>query len=208
MGLGVESEFGFSSANEIWEEMSDLTPLISGITYKRLDEEGGIQWPCPDENHPGTRYLYSEDFPRGPRAKFVPFEQGPQAEEMPSKRFPLILNTGRILYHWHGGTITRRSDNLTARSPELQVAMSELDGKRYQISDGQWMRVSSKRGVLEGRAFYTDKMRKGEIFVPFVRLEKHAANFLTNAAFDPNSRIPEYKVCAVRIEGINPEDSE
>ena len=127
---------------------------------------------------------------------------------MPSKRFPLILNTGRILYHWHGGTITRRSDNLTARSPELQVAMSELDGKRYQISDGQWMRVSSKRGVLEGRAFYTDKMRKGEIFVPFVRLEKHAANFLTNAAFDPNSRIPEYKVCAVRIEGINPEDSE
>lgn len=208
LGLGVESEFGFSSANEIWEEMSDLTPLISGISYKRLDEEGGIQWPCPDENHPGTRYLYSEDFPRGPRAKFVPFEQGPQAEEMPSKRFPLILNTGRILYHWHGGTITRRSDNLTARSPELQVAMSELDGKRYQISDGQWMRVSSKRGVLEGRAFYTDKMRKGEIFVPFVRLEKHAANFLTNAAFDPNSRIPEYKVCAVRIEGINPEDSE
>ena len=208
LGLGVESEFGFSSANEIWEEMSDLTPLISGISYKRLDEEGGIQWPCPDENHPGTRYLYSEDFPRGPKAKFVPFEQGPQAEEMPSKRFPLILNTGRILYHWHGGTITRRSDNLTARSPELQVAMSELDGKRYQISDGQWMRVSSKRGVLEGRAFYTDKMRKGEIFVPFVRLEKHAANFLTNAAFDPNSRIPEYKVCAVRIEGINPEDSE
>jgi len=208
LGLGMESEFNFSSADEVWQEMSSLTPLIAGINYKRLDEEGGIQWPCPDENHPGTRYLYSDDFPRGPRAKFVPFDQGPQAEEMPSSRFPLILNTGRILYHWHGGTITRRSDNLTARSPELQVAISELDGEKYHISDGQWMRVTSKRGVLEGRALYTDKMRTGEIFVPFVRLEKHAANFLTNAAFDPNSRIPEYKVCAVRIEGMNSKDSE
>ena len=88
------------------------------------------------------------------------------------------------------------------------MSISEIDGEKYHISDGQWMRVRSRRGVLEGRAFYTDKMRAGEIFVPFVRLEKHAANFLTNAAFDPTSRIPEYKVCAVRIEGINAKDTE
>ena len=200
LGLGVESEFGFGHPSEIWAEMAALTPSMAGISYERLDNEGGIQWPCPTPDHPGTRFLYEKDFPRGPRAKFVPFDQGPQAEEMPSKRFPLILNTGRILYHWHGGTITRRSAGLLARSPELQVAMSAEDGEKYGVADGEWVRLRSKRGELEARATYTEKMRAGEVFVPFVKLQKHAANFLTNSAHDPDSKIPEYKVCAVRIE--------
>ena len=89
-------------------------PIVAGISYERLDAEGGIQWPCPTPDHPGTRYLYETDFPRGPHAKFVPFEQGPAAEEMPSERFPLILNTGRVLYHWHGGTMTTRAEGLLA----------------------------------------------------------------------------------------------
>ena len=198
LGLGVEDQFAFGHPSEIWDEMASLTPLLAGIDYDRLDS-GGIQWPCPDSEHPGTRYLYETDFPRGDRAKFVAFDQGPAADELPSERFPLILNTGRILYHWHGGTITRRADRLMARAPELEVAMSPDDGSKYGVADGEWIRVRSRRGDLEGRVLYTDKQRAGEIFVPFVKLRDHAANFLTNAALDPNSKIPEYKVCAVRI---------
>jgi predicted molibdopterin-dependent oxidoreductase YjgC len=202
LGLGVESEFDYGHPSEIWDEMAALTPTLAGISYQRLDNEGGIQWPCPDATHPGTRYLYGVDFPRGPRARFVAFDQGPQAEEMPSKRFPIILNTGRILYHWHGGTITRRASNLMARVSELPINMSAEDGERYGVADGEWILVRSRRGEVEGRAVYTEKMRPGEIFIPFVKLKEHAANFLTNAALDPNSRIPEYKVCAVRIEKV------
>ena len=200
LGLGVEDEFAYTHPSEIWEEMAGVIPMVGGISYERLDREGGIQWPCPTPDHPGTRYLYERDFPRGDRAKFVAFEQGPQAEEMPTRRFPLILNTGRVLYHWHGGTITRRADNLLARSPELEVSINAEDGARHGVGDGDWVRVRSRRGTLEGRAVYTEKMRAGEVFVPFVKMQEHAANFLTNAALDPESRIPEYKVCAVRIE--------
>ena len=202
LGLNLEHEFAYSHPSEIWAEMASLTPSVAGISYERLDAEGGIQWPCPTPDHPGTRFLYENDFPRGPRAKFVAFDQGPVADELPSKRFPLILNTGRILYHWHGGTITRRASGLLARAPELEVAISADDGERYGVGDGEWIRVRSRRGELEGRATYTEKMRAGEVFVPFVKLQQHAANFLTNSALDPNSKIPEYKVCAIRIEKI------
>ena len=135
IGLNLENQFEYNDSSEIWEEMSALTPIIKGINYKRLKEEGGIQWPCPDANHPGTRFLYSDNFPRGERAKFVGFQQGPPAEEMPSKRFPLILNTGRILYHWHGGTITKRSEELLKRSPELEINISPDDGNKYSVNN-------------------------------------------------------------------------
>ena len=202
LGLGVEDQFAYTHPSEIWQEMADNTPIIAGISYDRLESEGGIQWPCPTPDHPGTRFLYEDDFPRGPRAKFVAFNQGPQAEEMPSKRFPLILNTGRILYHWHGGTITRRADSLLARAPELQINISAEDGAKHDVADGEWISLKSRRGVLEGRVLYTEKMRAGEVFVPFVKLQEHAANFLTSDALDPFSGIPEYKVCAVRIEKV------
>ena len=202
LGLELEHEFDYSHPSEIFDEMASLTPSIAGISYNRIENEGGIQWPCPTPDHPGTRFLYENDFPRGPRAKFVAFDQGPAADEVPSKRFPLILNTGRVLYHWHGGTITRRADNLLARAPELTVSMHPSDGERFDVPDGEWIRVRSRRGDLEGRAVYTERQRAGELFVPFVKLQEHAANFLTNAALDPNSRIPEYKVCAVRIDKV------
>jgi len=198
--LGLEHEFGYSHPSEIWDEMAGLVPFLSGISYDRLDAEGGIQWPCTDEAHPGTRFLYEESFPRGPRAKFVPFEQGERAKELPSARYPLLLSTGRILYHWHGGTMTRRSDGLVARSPEIEVSINPEDAERYSVTDGERVRLVSRRGELEGRAVHTDRMRPGEVFVPFVKLGDQAANFLTNAVYDPASGIPEYKVCAIRIE--------
>ncbi len=203
LNLNLEQEFIYGHPSEIWDEMAGLIPFITGISYDRLDREGGLQWPCTAPEHPGTRYLYEDDFPRGPRARFAAFDQAPEAEELPSRRFPLILNTGRVLYHWHGGTITRRDSGLMARFPELQIALSAEDGKRYSVADGEWVRLVSRRGEVEGRVLYTEKMRVGEVFVPFVKLQKSAANFLTNAAFDSTSGIPEYKVCAVRIDKIS-----
>jgi predicted molibdopterin-dependent oxidoreductase YjgC len=96
--------------------------------------------------------------------------------------------------------MTRRSDGLVARSPELEIAINPQDGERYSVADGERVRLESRRGELEGRAVHTDRMRPGEVFVPFVKLEDQAANFLTNAVYDPASGIPEYKVCAIRIE--------
>ena len=200
VGLPWAEQFTYRHPSEIFDEMAQLTPILSGISYQRLDAEGGIQWPCPAPEHPGTAYLYADDFPRGDRAKFVAFEQGPLAAETPSERFPLVLNTGRVLYHWHGGTITRRVDGLMARSPALEVSINPQDGERFGLQDGGQVQVRSRRGSLTGVARYTYRMRTGEIFIPFVRLSDSAANFLTNAAYDPESRIPEYKVCAVRVE--------
>ena len=112
----------------------------------------------------------------------------------------MILNTGRVLYHWHGGTLTRRVEGLLARAPELQVAIHPNDASSSQVSDGDKIVVMSRRGELEGRALVTDGVREGDIFVPFVKLEESAANFLTNSVYDPDSKIPEYKVCAVRVD--------
>jgi predicted molibdopterin-dependent oxidoreductase YjgC len=200
LGLPWEDQFAYQHPAEIFDEMARLTPIISGISYRRLDAEGGIQWPCPTPDHPGTTYLYADIFPRGDRAKFVGFEQGPVAAETPSERFPLLLNTGRVLYHWHGGTMTRRVEGLMARAPALEVSINPADGERYGLRDGGAVRVRSRRGELTGVARHTYRMRTGEIFIPFVRLSDSAANFLTNAVYDPDSRIPEYKVCAVRVE--------
>lgn len=195
-------QFEWRSAAEVFAEMASLTPILGGISHERLDALGdqGLQWPCPTPDHPGTKRLYTETFNVGPRAPFVPVEQGPPAAELPSRRFPLILNTGRILYHWHGGTITTRARTLLERSPDLQVAINPADASRYGIEDGELIVVSSRRGELEGKAMLTDAVRPGEVFVPFVKLKEANANYLTNAVYDPKSRIPEYKVCAVRID--------
>jgi formate dehydrogenase alpha subunit len=195
-------QFQYEHPSQIFAEMASLTPILGGISYDRLEALGeeGIQWPCPTPDHPGTRRLYTETFNVGPRAPFVPVEQGPPAAELPSRRFPLLLNTGRILYHWHGGTITTRARALLARSPHLQIAINPADAARFHIADDEDVVLYSKRGDLEGKALLTEAVRAGEVFVPFVKLQAHNANFLTNAVYDPKSRIPEYKVCAVRIE--------
>ena len=200
LGLPLEDQFTYSHPKQIFREMAELTPILAGISYQRLDQEGGIQWPCPDPDHPGTSFLYADSFPRGPRARFVAFDQGPVAAETPNRRFPFILNTGRVPQHWHGGTITRRVGELMASFPELQVSINPEDGKKHGIEGGKSVRVKSRRGELTGVALLTDRMRPGEVFIPFVKLQESAANFLTNSAYDPGSKIPEYKVCAVRID--------
>jgi predicted molibdopterin-dependent oxidoreductase YjgC len=116
----------------------------------------------------------------------------------------LILNTGRLLYHWHGGTLTRRVAGLLELAARLEVAIHPSDARRIGVETGAPIRVASRRVELTGYAQVTEAVRPGAVFVPFVKLADSAANFLTNAAFDPASKIPEYKVCAVRIEREDP----
>jgi formate dehydrogenase alpha subunit len=199
--LGVPaSGFDFTHPSEIFDEMARLWPAIAGLSYPRL-ESGGIQWPCPTPDHPGTRFLYAEDFPTG-RARFVPVSQGATAAELPDPEFPFVLNTGRLLYHWHGGTLTRRVQGLLELAPRLEIAINPADARQMGMGEGGALRVVSRRGELQGFAHVTEAVRPGAIFVPFVKLSDSAANFLTNSAHDPSSKIPEYKVCAVRLEKV------
>src|SRR5437773_50919 len=206
LGIDVGDQFDYPGPAEIFDEMARLTPLLAGLSHARLDREGGIQWPCPTADHPGTRYLYAESFPTG-RARFVPARETAEAAELPDRDFPFVLNTGRLLYHWHGGTLTRRVQGLLELAPHLEVAIHPSDARRLGVNPGSRIRVASRRGELTGHAYVTEAVRPGAVFVPFVKLEESAANFLTNSAFDPSSKIPEYKVCAVRVERVPEEAS-
>jgi formate dehydrogenase alpha subunit len=201
LGVGLDQQFSYSGAAEIFDEMARLTPFLGGLSHARLDREGGLQWPCPTSDHPGTRFLYADRFPRG-KGCFVPALQTREAAELPDEDYPLLLNTGRLLYHWHGGTISRRVPGLVALAPRLEVTIHPADAASLGIADGVPVRVVSRRGELTGWSRLTDAVRPGAIFVPFVKLQDSAANFLTNSALDPGSKIPEYKVCAVRVEPV------
>ena len=191
--------FDHDSAASVFDELASLTPIMAGLSHDRLDREGGIQWPCPDPGHPGTPRMYAQDFPRG-KGKFVPVVQTAPSEEQPDDRYPFILNTGRVLYHWHGGTITRRVEGLNESFPELRVAVNPADAARLEIVDGEAVQLRTRRGRLEGVAFLTDDVAPGAVFVPFLRLKDSAANWLTNNVYDETARIPEFKVCAVALE--------
>ena len=200
--IDVGRQFDYTSPAEIFDEMARLTPFLGGLSHARLDREGGLQWPCPTSDHPGTRYLYGESFPRG-RARFIPARQIEEAAELPDADYPFVLNTGRLLYHWHGGTLTRRVQGLLELAPRLEIAIHPSDARRLGVDTGTRVRMESRRGELTGYALVTEAVRAGAVFVPFVKLSDSAANFLTNAAADPVSKIPEYKVCAVRLERLS-----
>jgi formate dehydrogenase major subunit len=198
--LGMDpSQFAYESPAEICDEMARVTPIIAGISHERLDREGGIQWPCPTPDHPGTPNLYTDEFPRpGGVARLTPVRQGPAAMELPDDDYPIVLNTGRVLYHWHGGTITTRVDGLVDMVPAVTATINPVDADTYGVRHGQPVRVSSRRGTIVCQARVNDEVARGELFMPFVSLQGAAANFLTNNVYDPNG-MPEYKVCAVRI---------
>jgi formate dehydrogenase alpha subunit len=198
--LGLdERRFEYTSPRQIFDEMASLTPIVSGINYDRLDSHGGIQWPCPSADHAGTPNLYTETFPRASGlARLTPVRQGPAAVELPDDEYPIVLNTGRVLYHWHGGTITTRVDGLVDLVPEVEATINPVDAETYGVRHGAFVRVTSRRGAVVCRARVTTEVARGELFMPFVSLAGTAANFLTNNVYDPNG-MPEYKVCAVRI---------
>jgi len=191
--LGVS--MGYDHPREIMREIALAAPIYGGIDYRRIKREGLI-WPCPDAAHPGTPILHSETFPRG-RGRFVATH--PQAPaEMPDADYPFLLSTGRVLEHYHTGTMTRKNEGLNRLVPACQAEIHPEDAKRLQIVSGQQVRVASRRGEITVKALVTDRVAPGMVFIPF-HFAEAAANALTNSAHDATARIPEFKVCAVNI---------
>ncbi len=185
-----------AEAEEIFNEIAGAWPAIAGINYKRL-EEGGIQWPCPDEDHPGTPVLFENGFPRG-LASFTPITWR-DAEELPDIEYPFVLTTGRVLYQYHTGTMTRRSQVIESADRGPIIEINPDDASRLQIKDGDRVNVASRRGTISLPALVTDRINPGITFIPF-HYKEAAANLLTNDACDPECKIPEAKVCAVKVE--------
>lgn len=200
LGFQTTAGWDYSHPSDIWEEMRRVTPDFWGITYERIDREGGVHWPCPSLDHPGTPYLFEEEFPRG-RGKFWSLEYGTNSEQ-PDDEYPLILSTGRVLYHWHGGTMTRRSA-LDTIWPEAAVEMHPADAERLGLQTNDWVKVASRRGEITLRVLVTGRSPEGTVFIPF-HFAEAAANILTKNQIDPRAKIPDFKVCAVRVEKTDP----
>jgi predicted molibdopterin-dependent oxidoreductase YjgC len=198
LGRSQSAGFEFTHPSAIWDEMAWLTPPFQGITYDRLEAESGVHWPCVSAEDPGSPYLFAESFPRGP-GHFTPLEYSPSAE-LPDSEYPFVLSTGRVLYHWHGGTLTRRS-RLDLIYPEATVEINPQDASRLGIHDQEKIRVRSRRGQIEVKAIVSERSPIGVVFIPF-HFAEAAANELTIDARDPRAKIPDYKVCAVNVEAI------
>jgi formate dehydrogenase alpha subunit len=187
----------YDHPSQIMEEIARVTPSYGGINYRRL-EQGGIQWPCPTIDHPGTQYLHKDSFTRG-KGLFHAIEYRSPVE-LPDREYPFYLSTGRVLYHYHTGTMTRRSKGLVERYPEMAVEISYEDAEDYSISSGDEIIIRSRRGAIRAKAWVTERAVKGTIFIPF-HFAEAAANRLTfSSNLDPISKIPAYKICAVQIE--------
>jgi formate dehydrogenase alpha subunit len=188
----------YDGPEAIFEEIRQVTPSYAGITYARL-QDGGLQWPCPTTEHPGTVYLHKGQFAKGKGTFFAIDHRDPA--EMPDAEYPLILTTGRLLYQYHTGTMSRRAKGLEEKAPECRVEIAPGDAIDFGIGDGDSVRVKTRRGSIVARAEVSPKAVAGTVFLPFHFFEA-SANKLTNAALDPVAKIPEYKVCAATIEKV------
>ncbi|MFQ6074796.1 MAG: formate dehydrogenase subunit alpha [Candidatus Bathyarchaeia archaeon] len=192
--MGYPMSYG--SPKQIMDEIAELAPIYGGISHERLEYQP-LQWPCPTRDHPGTKYLHEGEFSRG-LGRFIPVEYKPPAEQ-PDGEYPLILTTGRVLWHFHSGTLTRKSPTLTTQLSEGYVEISQDDATELGLSEGEEVKVVSRRGEITIKANITERVPRGIVFIPF-HFAESAANFLTNPALDPRAEIPELKVCAVRID--------
>ena len=185
----------YDNSRQIMEEISKVTPSYAGISYDRIEHEG-IHWPCPTAEHPGTPILHREQFTRG-KGLFHAIDYIEPAE-MIDDEYPLYLTTGRLLYQYHTGTMTMRTDGLNEIAPEAFVEISPQDARKLELEEGTLVTISSRRGDIQARIKISRKAVDGTVFIPF-HYAAAAANRLTNAALDPISGIPELKVCAVRV---------
>jgi formate dehydrogenase alpha subunit len=203
----LSNHFGYpmdyESPRAIMEEIARLTPSYGGISYNRLQGDG-LQWPCPNPEHSGTKFLHQGRFSRG-KGLFAPIEFKPAAET-PDEDYPFQLTTGRIHVHYHTGTMTRNSPSLDREVKECFLEMNSEDGRALGIADGDSVRVQSRRGAVETKVKLTPSVSKKVVFMPFHFIESRA-NILTNPIFDPIAKIPEFKVCAVRIERMEKEST-
>ena len=194
---GSHAGWDYHDTAEIMDEIAALTPSYAGVTHVRLERGEQLQWPVWSAEHPGTPILHVRRFARG-KGRFHAIDHLPAAE-LPDKQYPFILTTGRVLYHWHGGELSRRSKGLLEIYPETVVEISREDAVKIGL-DGQYLRLKSRRGEMVARAVVTDRVSPGVLFGNFHFPGQHNINNLTIAAVDPVAKIPEYKVCAVAVE--------
>ncbi|HML06327.1 MAG TPA: formate dehydrogenase subunit alpha, partial [Methanobacterium sp.] len=195
--MGTEG-FDFKNASEVMDEIADVAPMFAGIRYDRIEEEG-LQWPCVHEEDLGTPRLHVESFatPNG-KAKFMPLHYRPSAE-LPDEEYPLILTTGRSIYHYHTATMTGATEGLVELYGMDPVEMSPEDAAELGFEDGEIVKVISRRGEIKTKVKVTDVSPKGVVFMTF-HFGETPTNVLTNPAMDPIAHTPEFKVCAVRVE--------
>jgi formate dehydrogenase major subunit len=192
----------YDSPEDVLIEFGQVWPNIAGITYSRIDKEG-IQWPCPTIDHPGTPYLYKAGFPKG-KAPFTPLRFRPPAEST-DKEYPYVLTTGRNLYQYHTGSMTRKVAAIEKHAGEPYVEMNPTDAEKLCIKDGDTIRVTSRRGNINIKTRISHRVTEGLVFIP-MHYHEAAANMLTIDALDPVVKIPEFKVCAVKMEKLHKDE--
>lgn len=186
----------YNSPGDVMDEICKVTPSYAGITYNRIEKEG-IPWPCPERDHSGTPILHKEKFTRGTGLFFAIDYKEPA--ETPDKEYPFLLTTGRVLEHYHTGTMTRKGKGLNMLYPELLAEISPEDAENLDIESGDLVQITSRRGDIKVKTWVCDRPDRGVIFVPF-HFAESPANILTINAIDPVAKIPEFKVCAVKVE--------
>jgi formate dehydrogenase alpha subunit len=192
--MGFEMEYNMPE--DILREIGSAWPAVAGISYGRL-ESGGLQWPCPTSNHPGTPYLFKGGFPRG-KAAFTAVRYT-LSKELPDAEYPFILSTGRHLFHYHTGSMTGRVAELNSVAPDAYIEINPADAKTFSFNNGEVLKVTSRRGSITLKALVSERPSQGMVFIPF-HYHEAAANILTSPELDPICKIPELKVCAVKIE--------
>jgi formate dehydrogenase alpha subunit len=192
------AQMNYESSSEVMNDIASLGGIYGGVSHERLENED-LRWPCPTWEHSGTRILHQGEFSRG-LGKFQVVNYKSPAEE-PDDEYPYILTTGRLLFHWHTGTMTRRSQTLTDQVDEAVMEINPADAHTVGLEDGDTVKVTSRRGEIALKAWVTNRIKEGVVFIPF-HFAEAAANVLTNPALDPQAKIPELKVCAVRLERI------
>jgi formate dehydrogenase alpha subunit len=193
----THSGWDYRDTSEILSEINVLTPSYAGITQARLENGERLQWPCPTPDHPGTPILHTKGFTRG-KGKFAPIDHVPPAEK-PDDDFPMLMSTGRVLYHWHGGQMTRRAKGLMQIYGEALIEMNPNDAEKIGVNGNRMIRVTSRRGSIEAQAWVTDRVPPGMVYANF-HFPNASANELTHASLDPVAKIPEYKITAVKVE--------
>jgi len=190
----------YPDTSAIMDEINALAPSYGGITHARLEAGERLQWPCPNAEHNGTPILHVGKFARG-IGKFNPIDHIPPAEE-PSVDYPMVMSTGRVLYHWHGGQMTRRAKGLMEVYGEALIEVNPDDAAKLGLNSKKNVRVTSRRGSIEAQAWVTDRVPPGMVYANF-HFPEASANELTQAVLDPVAKIPEYKVTAVKVELVN-----
>jgi predicted molibdopterin-dependent oxidoreductase YjgC len=196
---GSHADWSYASTSDIMDEINALTPSYAGVTHDRLEKGERLHWPVKSIEHGGTPILHVGQFARG-RGKFMPIDHVPPAEA-PDDEYPWLLSTGRVLYHWHGGEMTRRAEGLMAVYGQALIEVNPDDAIKLGLNGSKRVRVTSRRGSIEAEAWITDRVPPGMVYANFHFPESNA-NELTLGALDPVAKIPEYKISAVKVERV------